>query len=240
MEVLNEFNFISVCVRLLLAMACGAIIGRDRSERNSPAGLRTYMMVCTGAALTILISMYEYEMLNGAWKSVVDVVGLKFDASRFAASVIGGIGFLAAGSVVGIAHQQVIGLTTATGLFATAIMGIACGAGFYEAVIIATIMILICLEGMGSWEARMKRRLRNMTLFIEFTSIYDIERLQEYFAEHHIKIFDVDVENTESKDDKHPSAIFTIKLSKNHTSHSDMLSTVAELSYIYSVYELVS
>lgn len=170
---LREFNFLSSVVRLALALAVGGIIGYGRSKKQRSAGLRTYMLTTVGAALTILIAMYEYEMLSTKWSDVVDLVGLKYDGSRYSAQVITGVGFLAAGTIIGTAHQQVSGLTTAIGLFASAclgiaagtiivthqhsikglttaaglwasgIIGLAIGAGYYEGGLIATVLILI-------------------------------------------------------------------------------------------------
>ena len=85
---LKEFNITSVMVRLLLAVISGALIGYGREKKERNAGLRTYMLISIGSALTILISFYENEMLNGAWQPVVELVGKKFDASRFSAQVL--------------------------------------------------------------------------------------------------------------------------------------------------------
>lgn len=240
MGILKEFSFLTVCLRMCLAMFAGGVIGYGRSSRNCAAGLRTFMLICVGASITMLLSTYEFEMLSTTWADVVAEIGLKFDASRFSASVISGIGFLAAGSIIGIAHQQVNGLTTATGVFASATMGLACGAGFYELVIIVCFTIIFVLEVMASWESKVRRKLRNMTLYIEFKSLYDIEEFTAFLKDHHIKVYDMDIENTSNENDLHPSAIYAVKLSKEHKSHSGMLSTVAELPYIYSVHELIS
>ena len=116
---LRQFTFGSLVLRLLLALASGGVIGYGRSKKNCAAGLRTYMLISLGAALSITITLYEYQMLHSAWAETVAVVGEKFDASRLAAQAVTGIGFLGAGTILKVAHQQVKGLTTATGLFAT-------------------------------------------------------------------------------------------------------------------------
>lgn len=101
------------------------------------------IITCVGAALAALIGFYEYAMLQGDWSALSALIEIKFDGSRFSAAVISGIGFLAAGSIMLIAHQQISGLTTAIGLFITACIGIAVGAGFYEAVIFAAVFIVL-------------------------------------------------------------------------------------------------
>lgn len=124
---LQEFNMGSVLLRLLLAMASGAAIGFGRARKKQNAGFRTYILVSLGSALTILISLYEYEMLTHAWAYAAEYTDIKFDASRLATQVVNGIGFLTAGTIIAIAHRQVSGLTTAIGLFAAACLGIATG-----------------------------------------------------------------------------------------------------------------
>ena len=134
---LRSFSFISILIRLLLAMTAGAVIGFGRTRRQRPAGLRTYMLTAIGACLAMLLVIYEYTMLTGPWSPAVESVGMKFDASRYAAQVISGIGFLGAGTIVAAAHQQVSGLSTATGLFAIACIGLAAGAGYIEEALFA-------------------------------------------------------------------------------------------------------
>ena len=117
---LKEFNFLSAVVRLILAMACGSVVGFGRSKKKQNAGL------------SVLLACYEYKMMTGQWAAAVAEIGMKFDASRYSAQVISGIGFLAAGTILSSGHQQVTGLTTAAGLFTSACMGMAAGAGMYD------------------------------------------------------------------------------------------------------------
>ena len=240
LESLRQFSFATVLLRLLLAMLSGGVVGYGRSKKARAAGLRTYMLISIGAAMAVLLSLYDYKMLTGPWAGSVAQVGMKFDAARLASQVITGIGFLGAGIIIKISHQQVKGLTTATGLFATVIMGVAAGAGFYECVLIAMALIVLVLNVMSPLEIAFKRRLRNITLNVEFSSVEDIERITKVIEAQEAKVYDIDVERTERKDDKYPSAIFILQLSRKNHSHSGMLSSVAEMSCVHSVQELIS
>ena len=151
--------------------------------------------------------MYEYRMLTGQWASVVEIVGLKYDASRYLASVIGGIGFLGAGTILSTEHQQVSGLSSATGLFATAIMGLAAGEGFYEAVVAMVIALYIALHFMYPLETAFKRRVRNITLYVEFDSLEDLSAITDTVRKQHAQIFDIDIERNKKKGDSLPSAV---------------------------------
>ena len=105
---LRDLNVLSVCVRLLLAMAFGGTIGFERGIRQRAAGLRTHMLLCVGAASTMLVSQYIYASYG---------VG---DPARLSAQVISGIGFLGAGTIIVTRRNQIKGLTTAATLWATA------------------------------------------------------------------------------------------------------------------------
>ncbi len=118
-------------LRLLLATALGAIIGYQRERAGKVAGLRTIVLICVGAALFTLTSMYAF--------------GAKADPSRIAAGIVAGVGFLGAGAIIRRGEGAVAGLTTAATIWAAAGIGIAAGAGFYLIAAVATAIILIIL-----------------------------------------------------------------------------------------------
>ena len=240
LDFLREFRCATVILRLVLAVICGGVVGYGRSQKARAAGFRTYILISIGAAMAVLLTLYEYQMLNTLWADTVSRVGMKFDASRLASQVLTGIGFLGAGIIIKVAHQQVSGLTTATGLFATVCMGIACGAGFYELVLITLLLIVVVLNVMAPLEILFKRRLRNITLNVEFTELADVQTITEVIQAQAARIYDIDVERSERSGNKWPSAIFILQLSKENHSHSGMLSAVAELNCVRSVQELIA
>ena len=239
-DYLHQFNIVTVVVRLLLAMLAGAGIGYGRSRKGRSAGLRTYILVSIGAAMSVLIPMYDYAMLTGPWAQIFGETGSKFDIARYAAQVVAGIGFLGAGIIIKATHQQVKGLTTATGLFAAVCLGMAAGAGFYELAIAASIITAVVLNVMSPLEIEFKRRLRNITLSVEYASTDDLAVISETVRGLGAEIFDIDVEPAEPSGDKPPSAIFIMKLSREDHSHSGMMSSIAELPCVRSVRELIS
>ena len=118
-------------LRLLLAAALGAIIGYQRERAGKPAGLRTHILICVGAALFTIGSLYGF--------------GATADPSRVAAGIVAGIGFLGAGAIL---HRQggiVEGLTTAATIWAVAAVGLAAGAGLYVVSVVTAAVILIVL-----------------------------------------------------------------------------------------------
>jgi putative Mg2+ transporter-C (MgtC) family protein len=123
-----------VIYRLLLAVGLGCIIGLERLLVHKEAGMKTHALVSLGASLFIIISellAIKYGRLAGG-----------FDASRMASQIIVGIGFLGAGSII-LDGNKLKGLTTASGFWVTAGIGMAAGFGFFSLAIIATILVLL-------------------------------------------------------------------------------------------------
>ena len=237
---LRDFTFTTVILRLLLAFLSGTVIGYGRARKQRAAGLRTFILTSIGAALTTLLATYEYQMLCGPWADVVKEVGLKFDGSRYSAQVISGIGFLAAGTIISIGHQQVSGLSTAAGLFASVCMGIAAGAGFYECVIVVLVILIIVLDVMWPLEPAFKRRLRNITVFVEFNALENLNEISDIVRSRGATIYDIEIERSKRDRDKYPCAILILKMSREKPSHSAMLSSIAELDCVRTIHELIS
>ena len=237
---MREFSFGTMVLRLVLAMLCGGVIGYGRSRKERPAGLRTYMLVCLGAAAAMLMSLYLYEMLHGMWAETTLEIGTKFDAARYAAQAVAGIGFLGAGIIIKAEHFQVSGLTTATGLFASVCMGLACGAGFYECAVPALVITAVVLNVMSPLEGAFKRKLRNLTLTVEFNEVSDIDTIRQAMEGQDAIIYDIDIERSEKTEKHNASATFVMKMSRANHSHSGMITTVAELDCVYAVREIIA
>ena len=131
--------FTSTMFRLLVAALLGGIIGLERQLRRRPAGLRTHLFICFGAAMFTILS----DELAGGYGG---------DHTRIAAQIIPGIGFIGAGSILH-ARGAVTGLTTAATIFVVASVGMAAGGGLYVTAVFATVVILICLAVLGKMEA---------------------------------------------------------------------------------------
>ena len=174
LDYLRELNIWSVMLRLTVAMVFGGLIGLERGRKGRAAGFRTYMVVCLGAALTMVMGQYEGYMLTEVWNEVVSKTDARADVSRFGAQVINGIGFLGAGTIIVTRKQEVKGVTTAAGLWASACVGLAIGAGFYEAVLIAFLAIFLSIRVLTPVENVIIENARNMNLYVEFDSLDDI------------------------------------------------------------------
>jgi putative Mg2+ transporter-C (MgtC) family protein len=142
-------------VKLIMAALLGGCIGLEREMRHKPAGLRTNMFICFGAAFfTILSFRYSEGTL---------------DRTRIAAQIITGIGFLGAGAII---HSEgtVSGITTAATIFVVASIGMAVGGGEYLSAIFATLVILVALTLLGRFETSFN--FKNLTMSYEVAGNY--------------------------------------------------------------------
>ena len=122
---------LEMVLRLLLATALGAAIGFQREWAGKPAGLRTHILICTGAALFTIASLYGFG--GGA------------NSARVAAGIVTGIGFLGAGAIIHREEGLIGGLTTAATIWAVAGIGLATGAGLYLVAAVTTAIVLVVL-----------------------------------------------------------------------------------------------
>jgi putative Mg2+ transporter-C (MgtC) family protein len=142
-----EVEWWDILIRLLVAAALTGAIGLERELRDRAAGLRTHMLVGVGSALFTIVSAYGWSDFQFSTAE-----GVVFDPTRIAAQIVTGIGFLGAGAIIR-QGLSVRGLTTAAGLWVVAAIGMAVGAGYYSAALIATGIVLVGL-GPFRWVER--------------------------------------------------------------------------------------
>jgi putative Mg2+ transporter-C (MgtC) family protein len=150
-----------ILVRLAAAAALGSVIGIERELREREAGFRTHMLVSVGAALFTLVSAYAWTDFTFSQAS-----GVTFDPTRIAAQIVTGIGFIGAGAIIR-QGLTVRGLTTAATLWMVAAIGMACGAGFYWAAVIATAIALVGLGPLRLVSRRIGERPHRRELEVE-------------------------------------------------------------------------
>ena len=233
----RELNTASILLRLFCAILFGGLIGLEREQKHKQAGFRTYMLVCLGAALTVLLSQYESLMLSTRWAAAASV-GPQTDVSRFGAQVINGIGFLGAGAVIVTGRQQVKGLTTAAGLWASACMGLAIGAGFYECMILGFILIFLSIKLLPYLENATIERSRNMILYTEFSRLEDVDDIISQVRRLDVHIYDVELDHSSDLEQGgRPCAVLTLLLSKKQ-SHTQVVAAISTLENVSRIEEI--
>jgi putative Mg2+ transporter-C (MgtC) family protein len=146
---------LGLLVKLLLATVCGGAIGMERELAGKPAGLRTNILICVGAALFTHLSVFIAQI---GFTPDGRPYG---DTGRIAAQIVSGIGFLGAGAILH-AHGAVVGLTTAASIWVVAAVGAAIGAGAYVEGVGTSVLIVLVLVGLRPVEGRLLNRRRRV------------------------------------------------------------------------------
>ncbi len=237
LEALRQFDFVSTVLRLVLAMIFGGTIGLEGARKGRPAGFRTYMLVCLGAALTMILGQYELHMTDHQWSALQQLSGAKVDVARFGAQVINGIGFLGAGTIIVTGKQQVKGLTTAAGLWASACGGLAIGAGFYECVMLTFILVFLIVRVLPKLEEVLVRTMRNMMIYVEYDRVEHTWAILNQIRELGAQIYEVEIDRQEEESHQNPSAVINIRLNQR-TPHHRVLAHISKLEYISTIEEI--
>lgn len=151
--------------KLLVAVVFGAVIGSERSRHGRAAGMRTHILVSLGACMTSMVSMF-----------VSDVLMQQGDVLRIPAQVISGIGFLGAGMIILKSNNVITGLTTAAGIWATGVIGIAVGYGYITGALISVLLFLITITLFSKFERR--KRLAQV-FYVEVGNMYHTNRVMD-------------------------------------------------------------
>ncbi len=163
-----EVNMVSSMFRLLLSMILGMVVGAERKRKGQVAGIRTFALISMGACLAMLLSIYVPQVYLGLKNG---------DPGRIAAQVITGIGFIGGGAMI---HMKgaVKGLTTAAGIWMTAIIGMAVGIGMYMCSIGATLLILMTLVSFEQYEKRKKMGQESKVIGLTVEGV--LENIDDY------------------------------------------------------------
>ena len=174
-------TLVGATFKLLLSLLLGSIIGLERRRKGQIAGMRTFSLICMGATLAMLVSIYIPQ----------EYLGLKNgDPGRIAAQVISGIGFLGAGAIIQM-KGSVKGLTTAAGIWMTAAIGLAVGAGMYLVSIIAVAFILFILAFAERYEQTFFKAGESKIVRVKTHGIVeDLTPFRQNFQTFNIQIID--------------------------------------------------
>lgn len=184
-------------LRILTAAVCGIVIGYERENRNKEAGIRTHAIVALGAALIMIVSKYGFSDIQN------------YDASRVAAQIVSGIGFLGAG-IIFIRNRAVSGLTTAAGIWATAGVGMAVGSGMYYIGIAVTVLIGL-MQFVLHRQFVIKKEHRYEKLVIIMKDHPGIEELQEKLLGQKVEVDSLELEMTENQEYRMELGVFLPK-----------------------------
>ena len=203
LDPLRDLDILSLFLRMLLAVICGGAIGLEREFKRRPAGFRTHILICLGAAMTTLTSQYLAFVMN-----------YQTDISRMGAQVIAGIGFIGAGTIIVTRRQRVKGLTTAAGLWASAIVGLAIGGGFYEAAVLATALILLAELVFSKLEFHILNSSPELNLYLEYSGHEALDRILKLLRGSKTSILSMEITRSTTSAEHNSCVIFSLRLTK--------------------------
>lgn len=215
----REITLGAIVLRIIMAEVLGGVIGSERGRMNRPAGMRTYMLVSIGSCVVMLINQYAYQVYG---------VG---DPVRLGAQVVSGIGFLGAGTIIVTTHNQIKGLTTAAGLWASACIGLAIGIGLYEVAIVACIAVFSVLTVLHQWDFYMRNRTNVIDLYIELDASISFGEFLRNTRELDLELSDIQKEDHSHYDAEVVPFTVTIR-SKTSRTQDDILSIIRRMEGI--------
>lgn len=223
---LRDITVTSIALRLTLAVLCGGIVGLEREYKRRSAGFRTHILICLGAAMAAMTSQHLFLNMH-----------YYLDIARIGGSVVSGIGFMGAGTIIVTRRQRVKGLTTAAGLWASAIVGVSLGAGFYEGGIFATLLILAAELLFSRLEYRILENAPEINLYLEYAGKDCLEELLQLYREWGLKILNMGVLRPDRSEHCNACAIFSLRL-KRGCGPDELLRRVRDTEGVISVREL--
>lgn len=212
-----------ILIRLLLASAFGALIGLERERKDWAAGLRTHMMVSVGSCLIMIVSAFGFSDILGT-------ENVSLDPSRVASQVISGIGFIGAGTILFLKQGAIRGLTTASGLWTVAAIGLATGGGLYFAAGATTIIALIILWVLKPLEQIYFRKYKPLLLRVTSRPDSESDFIRRLLENKEIKIQSINLERNDNE------YIYDLKF--DHTELSKLELIIGELRNDPSIKEV--
>lgn len=222
-------------LRLVVAAILGGIVGIERGSGDRPAGLRTHILVCVGSTLFMLVSLYGFDDVNPLPAHVEEDIGQRRDSARIAAQVVSGIGFLGAGTIL---HEglTIRGLTTAASLWMVSAIGLAVGSGMYFLSAVATLLTMITLVSLHTWEKRYAVTSRNDRRFVRVVTNNRPNAITDvtgYLAANNMQVKSLNVRKDKQKD-RLVIELF-IKTSKDAADGVDVTKGIQEIGGVVSV-----
>ncbi len=226
LDPLRELTVLSVTLRMVVAFLCGGVIGLEREQKRRPAGFRTHILICLGACMTTLTSQY-----------LATVLGYYTDVARLGAQVVAGIGFIGAGTIIVTKGRRIRGLTTAAGMWVSAIVGLAIGAGYYEGGVLVTLLIMLTETVFYRLEYLILRTAPDIHLYVEYNSAEVLDHILSTFQEKELKVLHMEVTRADASAHHHASVIFYLHLTKKILA-KDVVELLQSTAGVFVVEEL--
>lgn len=224
----SEINVWSVLFRIGISLLLSSIIGCERSSKRHSAGLRTFILVSLATTVSMMLDIFLLEMFGQGFYVIS------------AAAVIG-IAIITVNSILFSARNQIKGLTTSVGLWATGIVGLAVGAGFYTATIVVFVVLMLCLSTFPRFEKYLKDRSNHFEVHLELKDIRYLQNFVTTIRELGLTIDDIELNSAYANSGL---SVYSIAISirreelKKYKTHEEIIDALRSLDYIYHIEEM--
>lgn len=225
-DYLQGIDDLAVAIRLVIATACGSLIGWERVVRRHSAGIRTFALVSLGSAVAAVLNIYLALIPN-----------LNADVSRIPAGVVSGIGFLGAGTILVTGRNQIKGLTTAATLWVASCMGMAFGAGYLSVGFVCFILVLIANLLLMHLSTRVEENSRYVSLYIEVEETNGIKKLRKSFVGMGYQITSMNKTKDKTLSGTDTALMIDLDFKKRH-SHLKLIDELNNLDFVSYVEEV--
>lgn len=225
----SELNVFSVILRIALSLLLSAYLGFERSTKRHAAGLRTFMVVSLATTISMLLDIY---LLNSA-KSGLYLIS--------AASIVS-VAIITVNSILYSSRSQIKGLTTSVALWASAVLGLCIGAGFYTVTLVSYIAFICTLSVFPRLERYFKNRSNHFEVHLELKNIAYLQNFVTTIRELGMKIDDIEMNTAYQHSGL---SVYSISISissqelKKYKTHSQIIEALRSLDYIYHIEEMV-
>lgn len=225
-EFYAEFTPYAIAVRLIFATLFGGVIGFERATRHHTAGIRTFSLVCLGAAISSIVNIYMVNT-SGA---------VNGDISRIPAQVVSGIGFLGVGTIIITGKNQVKGLTTAATLWVTAMLGIMLGVGMLDASVIAFVLIIVTVLGIARISRHQEKYNRFIELYLEIEKS-KIGLIYEFMNQNEYEICSIEKKKDKTLRSSEIVLLLVVNL-KKRMNHAEVFAALSQIDGVHYMEEL--
>ena len=223
---LQGTDHIAVAIRLIMATIFGGLVGWERIVTHHNAGIKTFALVSLGSAVATVLNIY-----------LANLPELGADVSRIPAGVVSGIGFLGAGTILVTGKKQIKGLSTAATLWVTACMGMAIGAGFLDAGILAFLLIVFANVILLQISDRVENNSKYMSIYIEVPKNRGVNKLTNAINDQGFSIMSMEKSKEKPLQSSDTGLIIDIALDRKR-SHKELISMFNNLDYVNYVEEV--
>lgn len=224
-----QLTWASVILRIILSLVIGLIIGSERATKRHSAGLRTFILVAVASTIAMMLELFLGESTGGV--------------HIFSAAAVIAIAIIAQNSVLFSSRNQIKGLTTSVALWATGVIGLTSGAGYYTVTLISFVAVIACLSIFPTLEKYLKDRSNHFEIHLELKSSSYLQSFVTTIRELGLTIDDIELNPAYANSGL---SVYSIAISissgelKKYKTHKEIIEALSTLDYVYHIEEMQS